>query len=47
MTTCSVSEKEAKSINAIQEYNQNRSHRLEMFKFKKTHSEDHGRLDAS
>ena len=45
MTTCSVSKKEAKSTKAVQEYNQNRSHGLEMlFKFKKM---DHGRLDAS
>ena len=48
MSTCSVSEKEAKSINAIKVHNQNRSHGLEMlFKLKKTYPEDHGRLDAS
>ena len=48
MTTCLVLEKEAKSTNTIQEYNQNRSHGLEtLFKFKKTQLEDHGRSDAS
>ena len=48
MTTSSVSEKETKSTNAIQEYNENKSHGLEMlFKFKKTCPKDHGRLDAS
>lgn len=43
-----LSEKEAKSTNAIQEYHQNRAHVLEtLFKFKKTHLKDHGSLDAS
>ena len=43
-----LSEKEAKSTNAMQEYNQNRAHGLEtLFKSKKTRLKDHGSLDAS